>query len=554
MDLPEWGCAIEGTAMPDKLIASRGDGPCDECSLCLSECPAGAVRGDGAGRDILQDACIGCGACVSACPEGRWVVRDDLVALRELLAGPRPVVAVLASEYVAALHPRSPASIPDALAAAGFSAMETTALGEEVVAAEYERLGQRLGPGGVPRIRSTCPVATEWVRRFYPQLTGALVPIVPPYVAQARLVRELYTDDVAVVYVSPCWARKDEARRHELDGAVDLAVGFDELRTLLDGAPADAPPRLPRPLGRARLDKQISGTDGFPRAVLAEASSNDVATARGIAEMDRLLKAVVDGESAPAFVDLLACDGCISGPCVSPDLSVYAKRNLDIAARERRPEPVVGSRELLGVIPLVELGRRFEPTPAERKPSGAPRARVPAPADARAGASAWSASDCLTGLPASADFERMLEAEIARAARYGFALSLLAIEPDGVSGDTPAPDPKGRDRLLIAASSVLRTSLRESDLACSLGAGRLAVILPHAAKTEAWVVAEKICRTMRGLRLDAGDAESVATTASVGVASLMEPAESVQGLLGAALDALEAAKSRGGDRVVLSAG
>jgi diguanylate cyclase (GGDEF)-like protein len=498
------------------------------------------------------------------------VVRDDLAALRALLAGPRPVVAILASEYVAALHPRTPASIPAALMAAGFSAVETTVLGEEVVASAYQQLGQQLGPGGVPRIRSTCPVVTEWVRRFYPQLTGALVPIVPPYVAQARLVRELYTDDVAVVYVSPCWARKDEPYMDGLRADVDLVVGFDELRTLLDSTAAAPPSPLARPLGHARVTKQLSGVDGFPRVVLERAFSHDVATARGIAETDRLLKAIVDGEAAPAFVDALACDGCISGQCVAPALSVYARRNLDVAARERQPEPVVGSRDLLGVIPRVELGRRFEPVPADMTHPDAPPARVapgatrspaslaeplaPSLAGPRAGSRVPARADATTGLPTSDDFAIALEAEMARATRYGFPLSLLLIEPDGLALADAAPDARARDRLLVAAASVLRTSLRESDFAGSLGDGRLAVVLPHAAKTEAWAVAEKICRTMRGLRMETDGPDRVATTASIGVASRIESEDSADGLLGAALEALQGAKGLGGDQVVLSAG
>ena len=94
-----------------------------------------------------------------------------------------------------------------------------------------------------PRLRSTCPVVVSWVERFYPQLTGALVPIVPPYIAQARLVRALSPSDTAIVYVSPCWARKDEIFEPKLAGVVDVAIGFDELKALLAEEPVSAAPR-----------------------------------------------------------------------------------------------------------------------------------------------------------------------------------------------------------------------------------------------------------------------------------------------------------------------
>ena len=98
------------------------------------------------------------------------------------------------------------------------------------------------GPGTCPRIRSTCPVATMWVRKFHPGLTDALVPLVPPYIAHARLVKRLYPEGCAVVYVSPCYARKDEIFEPGLEGAVDAAIDFFELKRLI----AESPPLQPR--------------------------------------------------------------------------------------------------------------------------------------------------------------------------------------------------------------------------------------------------------------------------------------------------------------------
>ena len=165
----------------------------------------------------------------------------------QLLASGKRVVAMLASEYVAALHPLEPAEVERRLEALGFAAVETTVLGEEIVAAAYERVHSSAGDA-FPRLRSTCPVVVSWVERFYPQLTHALAPVVPPYIAQARLVREIYPDDTAIVYVSPCWARKDEVHDPQFAGVVDVAIGFDELQH----APRREPRELQRRAGRVR--------------------------------------------------------------------------------------------------------------------------------------------------------------------------------------------------------------------------------------------------------------------------------------------------------------
>jgi len=241
--------------------------------------------------------------------------------VRELLEGDRPVVAVLASEYVAAMHPLTPAEIERSLEAIGFAAVETTVLGEELVAAAYEQVQGR-AHADLPRLRSTCPVAVSWVKHFYPQLTEALVPIVPPYVAQARLVKSIYSGDVAVVYVSPCWARKNEIADPSFSGAVEVAIGFDELKRLLAEQPVRlAPPGLTAPhVRRPQAAKQLSLTDGFPRRALVERdpSAPELVTVRGLDEIDRLLSGIVRGETAPQLVDMLLCEGCIDGPPSTP--------------------------------------------------------------------------------------------------------------------------------------------------------------------------------------------------------------------------------------------
>ena len=74
--------------------------------------------------------------------------------------------------------------------------------------------------------------------------------------------------------------------------------------------------------------------------------------------------AIVRGETAPHVVDMLNCEGCIDGPAVNTDLSVFAKRNLIAAERERQPPPAVDSRSFLGRCPPIDLWRSFEPQPA----------------------------------------------------------------------------------------------------------------------------------------------------------------------------------------------
>lgn len=546
-----------------------------------------------------------CGQCVSECTHNGTTVRDDLPRVRALLESGRPVIAVLASEFAAAMHPLSPIELERSLEAIGFFAVESTLLGEELVAATYEQSYAR-GSASLT-LRSTCPVTVDWVRKFYPQLVPALMPIVPPYVAQARLVKAVYPADSFVVYVSPCYARKDEAYDPQFGGAVDAAIDFTELSALLDERPPRPPyatacagSRKPQPL------KEISLTDGFPRTALESRNMTDgeVVPVRGLRTLDRLLRAVMRGESAPAVIDMLNCEGCIDGPAVRPGLSVFAKRNIAAAERERTPRSGVSSRDVLSFLPVVDVVRSFEPDPVMFvSPSEAEIDRILAEGEFASrdavldcGAcgydtcvehaiaifeshSTWemcfplqkrrmqeanenlkekATVDPLTGLGNRRAFDEQLEGEISRVRRYARPLSLLMMDVDGFKDINDAfGHPRGDDAL-CSVGTVLREALRASDSAMRYGGDEFAVILPETDKTRAYAVAEKIRAAVSSMDAAVQGPEETGPrlnlTMSVGVATVSGESASGDELLEAADRALYKAKRAGRNRVELSAG
>ncbi|MBI5231687.1 MAG: diguanylate cyclase [Coriobacteriales bacterium] len=585
---------------PADFLIQHVSPSCTECWGCVRVCPARALRVVEGRSEVIEERCVKCGACVGVCGHSSHTVRDDTAAVRALLRTGRPVVALLASEASAAMYPHSLDEIESMLETLGFTAVETTVLGEEIIAEAYERIHGRIGDA-LPRLRSTCPVTVDWVRRFYPQLTGALVPLVPPYVAQARLIRRVYPADVAVVYVSPCYARKDEVFESEVAGAVDVAIDFSELGRLLAVAP-----RRPRPDGRSarrpRAVKQLSLTDGFPRRILAEAgtASTSVVTVRGLEAIDELLTAIVRGEAAPPVVDMLLCDGCIDGPAVAPDLSVYAKRGIAMAERERQGPALVDSREFLAALPQVEVQRSFAATPALRQ---VPSAEEVADCLAQAGFcsadetidcgacgyttcvehaqavllgnSTWdmcfplqrrkakfladeldrlAARDALTGLYNRRAFDERLAEETAHAHRYETALSLIMFDVDRFKDVNDRFGHPAGDAVLSAVADVLQRELRASDVACRYGGDEFAVILPGSTKTEAFAVAEKLREALYSGPIVLPEGQSVRVTASLGVAAVGALIVDGPSLLAAADRALYGAKAAGRNRAHLAAG
>ena len=601
---------MEQTAFEVTPLIVHPKNGCTECWNCVRVCPVKAIRIINGVSEVVQEKCVACGLCVTECSRGGHVVRDDTPRVRELLRSRRPVIALLASEFIAALHPMTVGQIERALEMLGFWAIETTLLGEEIVAEAYEQLHTR---GDVLlSVRSTCPVAVDFVRKYYPALVPALAPIVPPYIAQARLIRDVYGADAAIVYVSPCFARKDEYRDPEFEGVVDVVIDFLELKRLMDTAHTEDAPHPPGPPAvRPGVLKEISLTDGFPRHTLVsrDLTDADVHVVRGLEEFDRLLRALMAGEVGPTIIDALNCEGCIDGPAVNPGISVFAKRTIESTARQHPGVTHVSTRAMLGVLPSVATVRSFVPAPVVvRTPTDAEiddvlaAGRLARETALDCGSCGWSTCVehaaaifnaestwdlCLplqrqiyeeqrralaehrealaeaqtldpgTGLWNRRAFSDRLEVEFARHARYGSPVTVALIDLDVFRRVNDRAGRDGGDAVLAQIAQRLTASLRATDFPSRWVGDRFAVILPGIGKTAGFAVAEKL----RGVIGDVpyaiesgGYTGDVSVTASLGVAAASPVVSDMHALLEAADAALLEATSAGGNRVHLAPG
>ena len=601
---------MEQTALDIAPLIAHPRNECTECWSCVRVCPVKAIRVIDGRSEVVQEKCVACGLCVTECSRGGHVVRDDTARVRQLLRSRVPVIALLASEFIAALHPMTAGQVERALEMLGFWAIETTLLGEEIVAEAYEQLHTR--EDVLLSVRSTCPVAVDFVRKYYPALVPALAPIVPPYIAQARLIHEVYGGDAAIVYVSPCYARKDEYRDPQFEGVVDAAIDFLELKRLMESAHEDTAPHIPGPAAvRPGVLKEISLTDGFPRHTLVsrDLTDADMHVIRGLEEFDRLLKALVVGEVGPTIIDVLNCEGCIDGPAVSPGVSVFAKRTIESTARQRPGVTHVSTRAMLGVLPSVETVRSFAPDPVvARRPTVAEvdsvlaAGRLTRETALDCGACGWSTCVehatailnaesswdlCLplqrqlyeeqrealdehrealaevqtldpgTGLWNRRAFSDRLDIELARHVRYGSPLAVVLIDLDTFGAVNDLLGREGGDAVLSTVAQRLTASLRTTDFPARWVGDQFAVILPGIGKTAAFAVAEKLRGVIAGephTIQSGGYTGDVSVTASLGVAAASPAVNDMSALLEAADAVLHEAMGAGGDRVHLAPG
>lgn len=163
-----------------------------------------------------------------------------------------------------------------------------------------------------------------------------------------------------------------------------------------------------------------------------------------------------------------------------------------------------------------------------------------------------TATDVVTGLYGRWYFYERLYAEVARARRYRQPLSLVMAELDGDDLSRARGRPF-RDAVLAATARLLLASLRDKvDVACRLGVGRFALLLPSTppGPEAAGLVADRVRRRVGGTLLaDDELGELGRFTMSLGVAGFPQDAEDGDELAAVAGDRLARAAAIGGDRV-----
>ncbi len=159
-------------------------------------------------------------------------------------------------------------------------------------------------------------------------------------------------------------------------------------------------------------------------------------------------------------------------------------------------------------------------------------------------------TDELTGLMNRRSMEDELRRESARCDRTGRAFAIALADLDGFKGINDAYGHQAGDRVLAAAAACMLSTVRLNDQVARWGGEEFLILLPETEDREAVEVASRLCRAVRGMRLE-HEGHPIGVTVTLGVAVRRDGDWSVT--LREADRALYRAKTSGRDRVLSAA-
>jgi iron only hydrogenase large subunit-like protein/nitrogen-specific signal transduction histidine kinase len=321
----------------------------------------------------MSDLCVNCGTCIRVCVTKAKVIESDIGVVQHLLATNSQVIAIPSSSFPAAMPEMRPGQFVSALKKLGFSEVMEDAFGAEMVCREYSRLLKEKKEG--PIFSSTCPAVVSYVEKFYPQLVDHLAPIVSPMIAMGRLIKQ-DNPQAKVVFIGPCAAKKAESKDENVAGVIDAVLTFPEVTEMFTANKVDLKDLPegkfsgPKP-NMARLFAMSGGllkTTGYTDDII----HNEIINAHGRDYIISLLAEIAQGDIDTHFINFFFCHGCINGPAIDNNLSIFRRRELVAKYAESDADPEQTEMDLQKYA-CVDLRRKFKaqnislPTPSDNE-------------------------------------------------------------------------------------------------------------------------------------------------------------------------------------------
>lgn len=296
---------------------------CKDCHRCVRSCPVKAIGIDKGQARVVENRCIVCGRCVTECPQKAKQVKNQVLEIKNKIAYGYKVVMSLAPSFISSFPEYQGDELIQAIKNLGFTDVEETAIGAEIVSAHYSRM---LEESNEPVISACCPVVVNVIKTYYPELVKNIAPVVSPMVAHGKVIKQRSGNDTYVVFAGPCVAKIGEAEKDA--DSIDAVITFEQLRQWLTESRHNnfTEKRMSaEPQGRGRYFP-ISG--GILKSFMDhDETDTEIITVDGIENCMETFDALIKGDISPRFIEALACSGgCIGGPVSGNQQCMAAKR------------------------------------------------------------------------------------------------------------------------------------------------------------------------------------------------------------------------------------
>lgn len=328
---------------------------CADCYRCVRSCPVKSIRIVDDAAQVIGEKCISCGKCVIVCPTNAMTIRNDTGEVVKLIRSKKVYVS-LAPSWVAFFSKITRSQMIYALKLLGFYDVSETALGAEAVSQTIAKSINNENDGQKLYISSCCPSVVHYIKDYMPEYSEYITKLGSPALTHAKMLRNIYGNDIGVVFIGPCISKKNESDANK--NLIDYALTFEnlvemlkEIRVDLRNFSKDVPDSnfVPNNSNEGTL-YAIEG--GMNKTLKCSNISKDVRmlSVSGISKLKNTLKGVnAKSLDKPIFLEALSCDnGCVNGPAyvrnpgIESSVSVMEYANIrEVETREPKVQVYV---------------------------------------------------------------------------------------------------------------------------------------------------------------------------------------------------------------------
>ena len=294
---------------------------CKGCYKCIRNCDLKAIKFNNDQARILDSECVLCGKCTLICPQNAKVINSDLIQTKEYINSGAKVYASVAPSFISAFNNVSFAQFSAALKKLGFTGVEETAIGASMVSSEYSKLMKNKEMKNI--ITTCCPTINLLVEKYYPELVPFLAPVVAPATAHSKSMKEVYGNDIKVVFIGPCISKKYEAN---MNSYIDTVLMFDEVKEWLEDQDIsfDQKETLPSEMHNT-ISRFYPVPAGIIHTIPAHIRENYKTLAvDGLDRCISVLDSLRAGNIQGYFLEMNSCAGsCIEGPGMNSNTTPF---------------------------------------------------------------------------------------------------------------------------------------------------------------------------------------------------------------------------------------